>query len=131
VRFYIASSLKNSVKVRSVAEKLRLRGLVQTYDWTVHPMAIHQSDLQEVAQAERDAVLTADLVIVMIPAGKGAHVEYGVAIGAGKEVVLYSETDEIYDLDIGSIFYHLPQTQKCVGTIDDLVQLVFERMTMH
>jgi len=76
MKFYIASSLKNIENVRQVAESFKARGFQHTYDWTTHwPRKI-------------SGVLAADVVIVMIPAGKGSHVELGIALGAGKKIYL-------------------------------------------
>ncbi|MDF2647932.1 MAG: group-specific protein [Paenibacillus sp.] len=99
MKFYIASSLRNVDNVRSVARVLKSRGFIQTYDWTTHTNVDSISKLREIGHEEVSGVLDADVVIVMMPAGKGSHVELGIALGTKKKIYLYSSTHEINDND--------------------------------
>lgn len=124
--FYVASSLRNIKAVRYVCEELRRNGLSQTYDWTQNAEATKAlrftlEDLRAIGEKEKQGVLGADVVIVLLPGGKGTHVELGIALGLGKRIVLYS-TDEIFNkLDDTSTFYHLPEVTKCCGTLEELL----------
>lgn len=123
-KFYIASSFQNKDTVRNVSEQLKNKGLIQTYDWTKNERASTFEELKKIGQYEINAVMEADLVIVLLPAGKGSHIELGIALGRGKRVYLYSPNDELDNFETTSTFYHLPEVRKCNGTIEDLVEIV-------
>ncbi|WP_341281298.1 nucleoside 2-deoxyribosyltransferase [Paenibacillus sp. FSL H8-0537] len=107
MKFYIASSLKNIENVRRVAESLKARGFQHTYDWTTHSSIDTLTKLRNIGQEEVAGVMDADVVIVMFPAGKGSHVELGIALGAGKKNYLYSSTNELNEIGNTCTFYHI------------------------
>ncbi|MEQ2465262.1 group-specific protein [Niallia sp. Sow4_A1] len=123
-RFYVASSFKNIEIVRLVSKNLQNKGYIYTYDWTVNESASTIEDLREIGLNEKNAVMDADIIIVILPAGKGSHIELGIALGQGKRIYLYSPNDEVNNLDTTSTFYHLSEVQKCMGTIEELVEIV-------
>lgn len=120
-KFYVASSFKNIDTVRYVSNELINRGYIQTYDWTQNDRASTVKDLKEIGQQERNAVLEADFLIVLLPGGKGSHIEFGIALGQGKRIYLYSQNDEVDRFETTSTFYHLSEVEKCIGTIDELI----------
>lgn len=120
-KFYVASSFKNIDTVRYVSNELINRGYIQTYDWTQNDRASSVRELKEIGQQERNAVLESDFIIVLLPAGKGSHIEFGIALGQGKRIYLYSQNDEVNKFEITSTFYHLSEVEKCIGTIDELI----------
>ncbi|WP_079912524.1 nucleoside 2-deoxyribosyltransferase [Paenibacillus sp. 32352] len=124
MKFYIASSLKNIENVRVAAKSLKSHGLIQTYDWTNHSNIDSITKLRQIGQDEVSGVLDADVVIVMIPAGKGSHVELGIALAAKKKIVLYSSTDEINDMKTTCSFYHLKEVEQIIGPMDELIKTV-------
>lgn len=123
-KFYVASSFKNIDTVRYVSKMLINRGYIQTYDWTQNDRASSVKELKEIGQQERNAVLESDFIIVLLPAGKGSHIEFGIALGQGKRIYLYSQNDEVNKLETTSTFYHLSGVEKCIGTIDELITAV-------
>lgn len=123
-KFYIASSFKNIDTVRYVSNDLKRKGYIQTYDWTKNVRASTFEDLKEIGRQERNAVMEADFIIVLLPAGKGSHIEFGIALGQRKRILLYSPNDEVNNFETTSTFYHLSEVEKCIGTIDDLVAMV-------
>ncbi|KAB2331719.1 group-specific protein [Bacillus mesophilum] len=125
-RFYVASSFKNIDTVRYVSNELKNKGYIQTYDWTQNERVSTVEDLKEIGQKERNAVLEADFIIVLLPAGKGSHIEFGIALGQGKRIYLYSQDDEVNKFETTSTFYHLPEVKKCIGTIAELIAAVTE-----
>ncbi len=68
--------------------------------------------------------MEADFIIVLLPAGKGSHVEFGIALGQGKRIYLYSQNDEVNKIETTSTFYHLDEVEKFIGTIDGLIAAV-------
>lgn len=124
MKFYIASSFKNIDIVRYVSENLKNKGYIHTYDWTVNENITTLEELMVIGEKEKTAVIEADVVIVLLPAGKGSHIELGIAIGNGKKIYLYSPNNEIDNIETTSTFYHLPGIEKCFGTLDELVEII-------
>ncbi|THE13039.1 group-specific protein [Bacillus timonensis] len=123
-KFYIASSFKNIEMVRFVSQQLIKRGFLHTYDWTQNERVSTFNDLKAIGIQEKSAVLESDFLIVILPAGKGSHIELGIALGQGKKIYLYSPDDEINHFETTSTFYHLPEVEKCIGTIEELIEKV-------
>ncbi len=124
MKFYIASSFKNIDSVSYVSEKLKSKGHIHTYDWTKNENVLTVQELKEIGEKEKAAVLEADLFVMLLPAGKGSHVELGLAIGNGKKAYVYSPTDEVFKTENTTTFYHLPEVELFVGTLDALVEEV-------
>ena len=128
-RFYVASSFSNIVNVRCLAQTLECKGYINTYDWTQNASArdanpVTLADLCSIGQHEKDAALSADVVVILLPGGKSTHVELGIAIARGKRTILHSPDDFINNLETTSTFYHLPELEKCYGSLDDLVDMI-------
>ncbi|MFA1822485.1 group-specific protein [Virgibacillus oceani] len=123
-KFYVASSFKNIETVRYVSKELISNGYILTYDWTKNARVSTFEELKEIGRQERNAVMEADFIIVLLPAGKGSHIEFGIALAQGKRIYLYSQNEEVNNLETTSTFYHLIQVEKCIGTIDELILAV-------
>ncbi|MDV2582390.1 nucleoside 2-deoxyribosyltransferase [Alkalibacillus haloalkaliphilus] len=129
-KFYVASSFKNKDTVRRVNNELKNKGFISTYDWTQNERASTIHDLKVIGQEEKNAVIEADFIIVLLPGGKGSHIEFGIALGQGKRIYLYSSNDEVNDLETTSTFYHLSEVEKCIGSIEDLIETVTNSQTL-
>ena len=129
--FYVASSFRNIAKVRYVAQALESKGYGNTYDWTQIESrdagTVTLGDLRSIGQRERDAVMGADVVVILLPGGKSTHVELGIAIAQGRRTILHSPDEVINNLETTSTFYHLPELEKCHGTLDDLLAMIVGR----
>ena len=123
-KFYVASSFKNLETVRWVSEQLINREYIQTYDWTKNERASNIKDLIEIGQQEKQGVMEADFIIVLLPSGKGSHIELGIALGQGKRIYLYSPNDEVNHFETTTTFYHLSEVKKCSGTVEELIEVV-------
>lgn len=125
-KFYVASGLTNSNAVIYVTEQLTAKGFLHTYDWTQNTAPGEQpsftlKDLTRIGQHEKDAVMESDFVVILLPGGKGTHIEMGIALGRGKKIFLYSQDGSINNPAETSTFYHLPEVKKCHGSLDELV----------
>ena len=123
-KFYIASSFKNVETVRYVSNALVNRGYIHTYDWTKNARASTFEELKEIGEKEKNAVMEADFIVVLLPAGKGSHIEFGIALAQEKRIYLYSQNDEVNNFETTSTFYHLSQVEIFTGTIDELILAV-------
>jgi nucleoside 2-deoxyribosyltransferase len=134
-KFYIASSFRNMDAVNYVTKQLMIKGYLHTYDWTKNAQAREEKtftfeDLKEIGQKEKDAVINSDFIVVLLPGGKGTHIELGIALGLGKKTFLYSLDGALDQFEKTSTFYHLPEVEKCYGTLDELVDKTAAQMLL-
>lgn len=130
IKFYIASSFQNIANVRYMSEKLTSQGFIHTYDWTKNERPASLEQLQQIGQEEMNAVSEADIVIIIFPAGKGSHIELGIALGQKKTIYLYSPDNAINHFDTTSTFYHLSQVQQFIGSKEEFVNHIQRENTL-
>lgn len=129
VKFYVASSLQNRNAVVYVTNQLKSQGYLHTYDWTQNTISDEHRqstlhDLSKIGRQEKKAVMDSDFVVILLPGGKGTHIELGIALGLGKKVFLYSPDGTINNSETTSTFYHLTEVEKCIGTLDELLEKI-------
>lgn len=129
MKFYIASSFKNSEMVKVMAAQLKMEGFSHTYDWTINDRADSMELLASIGESELSAVRNSDFLVILLPGGKGSHIEMGIALGLGKRVYLYSLKNDIYEFDKTSTFYHVAGVTKFVGDIDSFMQFLVQQET--
>jgi nucleoside 2-deoxyribosyltransferase len=96
MKYYIATKLSNAQAHNRLRDLLSEQGHHLTYDWTIHGPVWTEGykRCQEVGEAELKGVADADFVIVMMPGGRGTHVELGAALILNKMVLFFSENEE-------------------------------------
>lgn len=108
---YVASSLSRRLEVASLCAALRDAGHHITYDWTSHGSVQGEcvERMAEVAQSEITGVTEADVLIALLPGGRGTHGEIGAALATGIRVLLVveSEADLLQD-GLTCVFYYHP-----------------------
>jgi nucleoside 2-deoxyribosyltransferase len=106
--YYAASRLGNADMVKALHTMMRDHGWSPSYDWTVHGSVRGNADLiAEAAKEELRSVRAANVVIVLLPGGRGTHVELGAALALEKPVLLYTEDRGLLSFDERtSVFYH-------------------------
>ncbi|WP_078394091.1 hypothetical protein [Shouchella patagoniensis] len=117
MKYYIASSFANIARVRSLNQRLSAIGHSVTYDWTKNERTTSIAELSRIAQLEKAAVIESDVFIMLLPAGRGSHIEYGMALASNKPIILYSPRDEVLD----TTFYHMPNVQIITGNEKNLL----------
>ena len=116
-KIYIASGLKNYLRVIELRDKLAEHGVWLTYDWAekyknhleyiVETGVSVQENLEEIAQEEYQGVLDCHLLLFVCPAGRGSHFELGVAYTNNKPIIILQ--DNHYD---PIAFYTLPGVKR-------------------
>lgn len=132
--FYVASSLANRDHVSRMISHLRKHGGDVTFDWTVNGSkpGDDSSRMASIAQLEIRGVKESQVVIVIAPGGHGTHVEIGAALASGKRVIIYatgpSKEEALKSLEIPylNVFYYHPLVRVFYGSIDELVQFIYE-----
>jgi len=114
--FYIASGLGNAPVAKALADDLKQLGHTITYEWWLHGSVLKHGPerIAEVAAAEVSGVLSADIVVVLLPGGRGTHVELGAAIGS---VIWQGFPSKIFVVgDVGQTtecaFYYHPKVNR-------------------
>lgn len=95
-KLYVASKYENKLMVSSWIGSLERAGYNITFDWTIGD---ELEDMKKdghaglIAARELYAVISADILVVIVPAegGRGMWVEMGCALGLGKNVILVPE----------------------------------------
>ncbi|WP_445001729.1 nucleoside 2-deoxyribosyltransferase [Exiguobacterium alkaliphilum] len=120
MNYYIGSGFYNIENVRRLRDLLSAQGHTHTYDWTLNTRADSVDALRDIGEKERDAIKASDFVVILLPAGKGSHVELGIAIGSGVPVFIHDTTDSMTNFETTSTFYHVAQVVQLSGALEDI-----------
>lgn len=120
MNYYIGSGFYNIENVRRLRDLLSAQGHTHTYDWTLNTRADSVDALRDIGEKERDAIQASDFVVILLPAGKGSHVELGIAIGSGVPVFLHDMTDSMTNFETTSTFYHVAHVVQLSGSLEDI-----------
>ena len=103
-KVYVASSLSNWKRVRSICDKIKSLGAKITYDWSqwgedifgegteINPDGIKPEDkLVDIAIAEVKGVEDADVVLAVMPGERGSHFEMAIAWHTKTPVVILTD----------------------------------------
>lgn len=127
MKYYIATSLSRMMAHNVVRDALKILGHEISYDWTLHGSvkSVSKERLREAAILELSGISKADLVVVLLPGGKGNHLELGFAIASGKRIFLHSEDPTVFELGPQtSAFYHHPYVTCICGPLADIATTI-------
>ncbi len=123
MKFYIGSGFKNVDRVRDLSNELKKLGWIHTYNWAeVEVGSETREELVTYSRLELAAIEDSDIVIIILPAGRGTHIEMGYAMALGKRIVLYTSDEEEFSLDNTVNFYQIPEIEKIVGDKETLIK---------
>ncbi|OIN66590.1 hypothetical protein BLD48_09735 [Exiguobacterium sp. KRL4] len=128
MNFYTASSFRNIEDVRFINDQLIKRGHHLTYDWTQSERVDTPAALQWIGQLELDAVRASEYLILVLPAGKGSHVELGIALANQIPIFLCMTDETCWTGPEASTFYHIDGIMKCIGPSKGWVQTILDAM---
>ena len=127
MKFYIGSGMKNCELVNNYAKLLTDNGWEQTYDWVKNVSDdVCLKNMIEYATLESQGIVDSDIVIILLPAGRGAHIELGMAMALNKRVFLCSTTKEEFSIENTVAFYELPKIIKLIGTAEENVKKIIK-----
>jgi len=127
MKFYIGSGMKNSGLVNKYSKLLEENGWQHTYNWAKNINSNETiDDLIECSLLEQQGIIDSDVVIILLPAGRGTHIELGMAIALNKKVFLCSETEDEFSNENTVNFYQLPDIVRLVGTIDENIKEIIK-----
>ena len=120
MNFYIGSGMKNCELVNYYSKILEEKGWKHTYNWAKNINGDETiKDLIEYSKLEQQGIIDSDVVIILLPAGRGTHIELGMALALNKKILLCSETKEEFNIKNTVNFYQLPNIVRLVGTADE------------
>ena len=127
MKFYVGSGMKNAKLVEYYQEKLKEAGWEQTYNWVNNINSdINIDEIREYAKLEQEGVMNSDVVVILLPAGRGAHIELGMSIALNKKTFLCSITEDEFSIENTVAFYELPNVVKLVGTADENIKEILK-----
>lgn len=119
MKFYIGSGFKNTNLVNEFSKKLQSHSWEHTFNWTKYISEYETiEDLIKYSELEQKGIEESDVVIIILPAGRGTHIELGMAIALNKKIYLYSNKKEEFDIENTVNFYQIPSIKRIVGDID-------------
>lgn len=121
MEYYLATSLGNRAEAIRMIDELDKLGWGCTYPWARwHGSLQGQPEVwQQKATQEIEGVREAELVIALMPGGRGTHVEIGAALALDKPVHIIGR-DASYDYEC--VFHHHPFAHRWSNTQDFLDQ---------
>ena len=91
--------MKNCELVNYYAKTLEQTGWKHTYNWAKNINGDETiEDLVEYSKLEQQGIIDSDVVVILLPAGRGTHIELGMALALNKKIFLCSETKEEFDI---------------------------------
>lgn len=127
MKFYIGSGMKNCELVNYYAKVLKRNGWNQTYNWVENINDdVSIEDMTSYAKSESQGIIDSDVVIILLPAGRGAHIELGMALALNKKIFLCSEINEEFSIENTVAFYELPNIIKLIGTADENINKILK-----
>lgn len=127
MKFYIGSGLKNCELVNYYSKMLEENGWKHTYNWAKNFKGNETiEDLIEYSKLEQDGIKEADVIIILLPAGRGTHIELGMALALNKKIFLCSATEEEFGIENTVNFYQLPSMVRLVGTADENIREIIK-----
>lgn len=129
MNFYIGSGMKNCELVNYYAKILKENDWKQTYNWVENINEdVSIEDMTVYAKLESQGIIDADVVIILLPAGRGAHIELGMALALNKKIFLCSATKEEFSIENTVAFYGLPSIVQLVGNADENIKQIIKNI---
>lgn len=125
MKFYVGSSFKNNQLVNYISKEFSKFDWENTHNWAENIKVNEtQSDLISSSIQEKEAIKSADVIIIVLPGGLGTHIEIGMALAWEKKVYLCSTDEKLLNGTVN--FYYLPDIIKLSGNIDDIIQKIIK-----
>jgi nucleoside 2-deoxyribosyltransferase len=131
MKYYLASRLANAAQVQNLTRQLQERGWTNTFNWANNESLrqyvvdgnttrIYDTKAALLSGQELQGVSDADVLIALLPGGRGTHIEIGAALGLRKPVVLcLQEPEEPYlPSEYPCAFYSHPNVRHLYGEWD-------------
>jgi nucleoside 2-deoxyribosyltransferase len=110
-RLYISTGWGNRAEAQRAALLAEAQGWEITYKWWTHHERDfdHRADRMRIATAEWEAIVTSRAVLVILPGGRGTHVELGMALAQGRPVVMVAKRQQLLENGAACAFHDLAE----------------------
>lgn len=127
MNFYVGSGKNNCKLVDYYAKVLKENGWTQTYNWVENINDdLYIEKIVEYARLEKKAIFDSDVVVILLPAGRGAHIELGMSLALNKKIFLCSDSKEEFSIENTVAFYELPNITQLVGTAGENLEKILK-----
>ncbi|HTV54774.1 MAG TPA: nucleoside 2-deoxyribosyltransferase [Terriglobia bacterium] len=117
--FYLATAKDRGEELATLVDTLKSHGWERTYAWNGEDEG-GTAQFSDVAVKELKGVADADVLIVLLPGGRGTHVEIGAALALGKPVVIHSPNRDILVKPYPCAFHYHPGVKLLVSEAIDI-----------
>lgn len=128
MKVYVGTALKRVPDCNEVQELFKAKGHEISYDWTAGVIPLDERSpayLAECSMEEVEAIRVSDAVVMLLPGGRGTHVEIGLALALRKPLYLAAASARYFAQEHASAFYYHPGVRMWAHTdYEDLVNLV-------
>ena len=121
-RFYLATRIDRSAQAAPLLAALKAHGWVRTFTWTGDELDPDRH--ADTAVAELTGVREADVVIALLPGGRGTHVEIGAALALGKPVILHAPDRDTLTKPYPCVFHYHPGVKLLISEVLDVNALL-------
>ena len=129
MNFYIGSGMKNCELVNYYAKILKENDWKQKYNWVENINDdVSIDNVPAYAKLESQGIIDSDVVIILLLAGRGAHIELGMALALNKKIFLCSATKEEFSIENTVAFYGLPSIVQLVGNADENIRQIIKKI---
>lgn len=100
MKFYVASSVENMEAAKLMMESLKAKGHKITFEWTTYeipkdlPENIKDALKRDLSDKAVDGVMTADVLVLLLPGRRGSYTELGIALGSDQTVIVVGSEDK-------------------------------------
>lgn len=127
MKFYIGSSFKNYELVNYYSKILEENGWEHTFNWTKYIDNYETTeDLIKYSNLEQEGIANSDVVIILLPGGRGTHIELGISLALNKKIFLCSSNKDEFSLENTVNFYQLPKITRLVGSVDENIKEILK-----
>lgn len=127
MKFYIGSSFKNYELVNYYSKILEENGWEHTFNWTKYIDNYETTeDLIKYSNLEQEGIANSDVVIILLPGGRGTHIELGISLALNKKIFLCSSNKDEFSLENTVNFYQLPKITRLVGSADENIKEILK-----
>jgi nucleoside 2-deoxyribosyltransferase len=119
-RFYLSTQKDRNAEATPLLEALKEKGWERTFDWAKR----EETEYANLAIAEIAGIQNADVVIVILPGGRGTHVEIGAALALGKPIILHAPNSKVLESPYPCAFHYHPAVKIIVSERLDVAKVL-------
>lgn len=127
LQFYVATTFSNREQAKKVIAALENHQngnfCICTHDWTNETFDDYENKKFEICMADYEGAAACDVFILLMPDGRGACTELGVALHAGAICLIWGENEKAFkgNYPYENIFNNHENVKKIIMTFEDFI----------